>query len=449
MEQQPISAAAVEELLDQALNERARLEQQRTLAQTLEQDDLRAQIADLRRMLQDATISRTPILTPYPPTNSEPHPPISTALPSEQANPNARRPRPVMPDPPIYTGNDPATWPVFHTQLRAKLTVDQDSIGSPHAQIYYMYSRLGGTAAQRILPMINLYETSNAPFKDPVSFLAFLNSMFEDPNVKNKAMETLNNLKQGQRDFNEFYSEFLQNLVRAGGECWNPEIKINLLERCLPMRILNVMVSQTRATDFEPFVRQCQLANDQWAHLDRIKRKQQLGTYPADNPTTTDAMDLTAGATISSLRGRGNRGRGPNRNQGSSRPVLTATQQAERDRRFSESLCLNCGSPEHIVRDRLCNSVPNYDRPYTARAAPSPTPYKSRTPYSPSPRGSSFGRGRSPQTNSRGTSRSPNMPIGATHAQEWHEEEDGSTWKEEDDAEAYELVHHNSSRSEN
>jgi hypothetical protein len=88
----------------------------------------------------------TPITRPA--TNSTtdltPVPPISSI----------KRPRPRLPDPEKFNGEDLSLYPQFEGKLHAKLEIDRASIGEAKEQLWYGFSRLEGKAAARIYPWI-------------------------------------------------------------------------------------------------------------------------------------------------------------------------------------------------------------------------------------------------------------------------------------------------------
>ncbi|KAK9326469.1 hypothetical protein V1520DRAFT_158094 [Lipomyces starkeyi] len=82
---------------------------------------------------------------------------------------------------------------------RAKLPDGKD-------HVWYCFSRLDGKAAARVYPWMSTYKDSADDFTTE-SFYKQLKIAFEDPAHKDKALNRLNTLRQGNRPFSELMSE--------------------------------------------------------------------------------------------------------------------------------------------------------------------------------------------------------------------------------------------------
>jgi hypothetical protein len=78
-----------------------------------------------------------------------------------------------------------------------------------------MFSRLEGVAVRRIFLWIDTADKKgDLHTKD---LLEQIDTAFQDPRAKEKALSTLNCMKQGNTPLNEFLSQFDQLLLEAGG----------------------------------------------------------------------------------------------------------------------------------------------------------------------------------------------------------------------------------------
>ncbi|KAH6665240.1 hypothetical protein B0J14DRAFT_606750 [Halenospora varia] len=62
------------------------------------------------------------------------------------------RPKPQLPYPEQFIGEDLSLYPQFEGLLRAKLQIDGEAIGGDIEQAWYAFGRLSGAAATRVFP---------------------------------------------------------------------------------------------------------------------------------------------------------------------------------------------------------------------------------------------------------------------------------------------------------
>ena len=67
-----------------------------------------------------------------------------------QALIQTKRPRPILPDPEQYDGEEMNAYP----QFESKLQVDEAALGGPYERLWYAFGRLKGKAAQCLHPWI-------------------------------------------------------------------------------------------------------------------------------------------------------------------------------------------------------------------------------------------------------------------------------------------------------
>lgn len=111
-----------------------------------------------------------------------------------------------FPDPPILTdGKDPDidNWLV---QMRGKLEANVDHMPTDRQQMVYVQSRVGGLAMKHLQP--RLRADAVIRFANAEEMFGLLDGVFGDPNQKLNARNKYRSLRQGDRDFNTFWSEF-------------------------------------------------------------------------------------------------------------------------------------------------------------------------------------------------------------------------------------------------
>ncbi|SRR6266480_3247047 len=72
--------------------------------------------------------------------------------------------------------------------------------------------------------------------------MAYLNNIYGDNNVKERANNKLNLISQGKEAFTTFLPKFKRTLAEAGGGEWTDEVKINTLKRMLNQELRRSLV---------------------------------------------------------------------------------------------------------------------------------------------------------------------------------------------------------------
>ena len=256
---------------------------------------------------------------------------------SNPANDPTRRPRPRLPDPEKFDGSDLSLFPQFESQLRAKLRIDEAAIGGPVEQIWYGFSRLSGKAASRIHPWIATYErTTDFTIE---KFFDQLRAAFKDIAQQEKALDKLNSLRQGNRPFDEFLSEFDRLLLEAGGHAWDGRVKKGYMKSALNYTIKDRMVALEEKESYEEFCRQVKGIADRLAELMGGRARPNTTTDGGSAKTTNNEADGADGAmdweaTVSAVQVR--------RAKWVDSSVI--------EQRKKEGNCFRCGSSEHRIR---------------------------------------------------------------------------------------------------
>jgi hypothetical protein len=202
----------------------------------------------------------TPITRPA--TNSTtdltPVPPISSI----------KRPRPRLPDPEKFNGEDLSLYPQFEGKLHAKLEIDRPSIGEAKEQLWYGFSRLEGKAAARIYPWIATYSKTNKFTLE--EFYVQLRTAFQDPALQDKALIRLNTLRQGNRSFNELLTEFDRLLLEAGGHGWDHNVKKGYIKSAINNTLRDRMITVEEKPTYEEYCMQIKGIADRLSEFKRV-----------------------------------------------------------------------------------------------------------------------------------------------------------------------------------
>lgn len=295
-------------------------------------DALAAQIQNLR------TSANTPVSEVPTHNLAPPEPPIVTLnAPS--------KPRPVLPDPETFDGEDLTLYPQFRAKLRAKLTVDARTFGGNFEKLWYGFSRLEGKAAARILPWMTTYEETTA-FNVP-GFWDQMDSAFQDRAAKRKAIAKLNRIRQGKRSFDDLLRNIDQLLLESGGYEWADEIKKGYLNNALSIGLKDRLVAVEEAGTYEEYCRQVKTIADRMEDLRYVKNAhnnptphtpKEVGGNLSQDILSTDTMDWEP---TTSKTGR--------------RRAEWANDD-EMEKRKMEKRCLRCGKLGHFIRQ--CRSLP-------------------------------------------------------------------------------------------
>jgi hypothetical protein len=104
------------------------------------------------------------------------------------------QPRHRMRHPEKNDHKDPALFPLFLGALQAKMDIDALAIGDNKSQMWYVYECLSGSAQGRIFPWMKVNQDKMVDFNLPKLY-EHLERSFGDPQMKKKAVWSLNDLK--------------------------------------------------------------------------------------------------------------------------------------------------------------------------------------------------------------------------------------------------------------
>ncbi|TQS34028.1 hypothetical protein Golomagni_05607 [Golovinomyces magnicellulatus] len=187
-----------------------------------------------------------------------------------------------------------------------------------------------------------------------------MDKAFGDSDKITKAINKLNTIKQGNREFREFLQDFEQTILEAQGWGWDDQIKKGYLRTALSRELSDRLVSQDEPVGYEDFVSQLRRTSDKMEVIktwnDRRNRSRGLtpqSTQTLSNEPIGDPMDWEPTQTINIANTQRNvmRQTQPDR--------ATWVSREEIGRRIEAGLCLRCGRRGHVIKD--CSLLPAYN----------------------------------------------------------------------------------------
>lgn len=290
---------------------------------------------------------------------SQPVVPAPTAHPVEPAPVRTSYVKSRLPDPEKFNGEDASQFPIFQQNIRAKLAVDAAAIGGSVEQAYYVYGRLTGKAAVRLLPWISTTESMVPGSLSVENMMVQLEKAFADPNLRTKAITKLMILRQKGREIGEFLAEFEQHVIQAGGILWSDDVKVGYLQNALNPRLLQGLVGTRPTESYADFCNQLRLVEEQLDRAHRATRFTPGRSYPTSattsnhNRSSTTPMDWEP-TKVGAIRTEGN---------GARRRAPRVDRQ-EIERRRTNRLCIRCGGEGHFINK--CRFLPP-EMPRTSR----------------------------------------------------------------------------------
>ncbi len=111
-----------------------------------------------------------------------------------------------LPDPPIFIGTGDSTWETWNTKIADKLDANANHYPTEKIRIAYVISRLGGDADQQTYAKRRVGASS--PYQSLSELLKHLKGIYEDQDLIRKCRREYVALKQLNKPFSSFYSEF-------------------------------------------------------------------------------------------------------------------------------------------------------------------------------------------------------------------------------------------------
>ena len=185
--------------------------------------------------------------------------------PQSSSTPSHSIRSPKFPHPPMFDGTR-LNLDVFKIMLKSKLRVNEDWYPTPEAQINYAFGRLEGKAEQQILPRMN---PNNAAFiKDMPSFYQALESYFGDPDKKWTAQHFIIKLRQANKPFAEYLSQFQAHIGKTGFDGAN---QLYFFKNGLSKELSTYLIPMnTKSMDLNTLIETCQKLDNE---LRRIQQR--------------------------------------------------------------------------------------------------------------------------------------------------------------------------------
>jgi len=133
-----------------------------------------------------------------------------------------------IPDPPMFDGNRKKIER-FIAQLQLKLFSDPTLFLTPALRMAYAFNRLEGHAQAQILPYIQAGTTFSLSAVEDI--ICVLDNAFGDPDFLATARSKLHQLKQGKKEFTNYFAEFQTLVCKLD---WNEHAKTNGLKEASP-----------------------------------------------------------------------------------------------------------------------------------------------------------------------------------------------------------------------
>ena len=130
-----------------------------------------------------------------------------------------------------------------------KLRIDGAVIGTPQDQAAYLFSRLEAKAQ---LMVMSFYQ--NQPGCDAATFVQHLDSVYIDLNATARALNWLQEMKQGRKSFVTFLSKFEKELGENQLTMIPDMVKIGYLCDALNTEMQRAMIGPVTNTDYGGFV---------------------------------------------------------------------------------------------------------------------------------------------------------------------------------------------------
>lgn len=195
-------------------------------------------------------------------TNLPREPPLAQQQPAqpatvETASPLAvdsvKRPWPKLTDPEAFDGQNQSLYCQFQSKLRAKLEVNKEALDNAYDHMWYTFSRLTGKAAMQVLPWMKRFAEKEATESKLNGMLDQMDFIFLDWNLKEKAVRDLTSLKQNNKPFTTFLTEFSHLLMEANSHDWPESTKRSYLDNALNQEMNTRLETVEKKDGFEDY----------------------------------------------------------------------------------------------------------------------------------------------------------------------------------------------------
>lgn len=295
-ESPPSPHSALLQMISRLTNQLHDLQTHQVQAQENYQTQIRQLHEGLNALRQNqhtplSSFHRTPSEFPLP--ESPPIGPMSIPVPGYTKR------KATLPDPPKFDGTRKA-FRAWLLEMRNKLRVDGQVIGTPADQFAYIFSRLEKTPQNMTIAFVERGGTGGS--SDPGQYLEYLDSCYGDPNAASRAIDRLQILSQGVNEsFAAFLPKFEKELADGGGSDWADSAKISWLKGSLNDEMKRALIGTTPIpTQYTEYARLLQTVGSQ---MDGFAYGQKRARYsrrsPSPNSTRGKPKPVTQAATTS------------------------------------------------------------------------------------------------------------------------------------------------------
>ncbi|KAF4309519.1 hypothetical protein GTA08_BOTSDO02048 [Botryosphaeria dothidea] len=254
-----------------------------------------------------------------------------------------------------FSGNREELEP-WIAQAQAKLVVDYTSC-TEATKFFMLHNRLRGEAARQLQPWVQA--STNTTSMTAQCLLDQLRLSFGDPHVQEKAQRKLHKLRQTNKPFMEYFTEFRKLVLEAGGTNWPDEILKAYLEAGLSQELQRSMIGLGNTSQsFEDYCTELKRVSDQleafnlrntgkkpqqgwqqdwWRGQNKVGSAGSTGRQPGSKPKPTtpqqDKMEWEPTGPARAAQGR----------------RVKWVDEQEMQRRKDEGRCLRCGDSMHRV----------------------------------------------------------------------------------------------------
>ncbi|KAF6783884.1 pol-like protein [Colletotrichum musicola] len=250
-----------------------------------------------------------------------------------------------------------AKWRGWKLEMEGKIEEDANAIGTPKAQLRYIYTRLEGPAKTSITTFYELELGKVAP--SPQALIRRLDLLYGERNRKDKAIQALHTIRQKENEsFTAFYPRFEREIANAEAEGWEDSAKISYLRNALHPKLKAHLIGcpQQDLKSYPAFAQKCEEIGNQmelfgeWKD-DKKYARQQIGQPQSESNNvahTTYMMEWepTNAIEIKSLSFGKNLTGYPSKRP-EDQPLLGKrakwVEKSEIEKRRVEGRCLRCG----------------------------------------------------------------------------------------------------------
>ncbi len=311
----------INQLQGERLNSRA---EQRQADRPMPRQD--TQPAEQRANQKEASIRRSEVERS---STSEARSQRESSTLSDNGNGNDHHKFVKLPDSPIFTGTDDSIWKTWNIKIADKLDVNANHYPTEKIRIVYVVSRLEGDADQQTYAKRRVDALSS--YQSLSELLKHLKEIYEDQNLIRKCRREYVALKQLNKPFSSFYSEFTRIFSFLN---YDDAILMNDIQDKINNRLQNALSvcpiefsSLDKLKTFLQGVNNKQRANYQLRDEQRTVKSiaaSEKRFVPSSTPASTSATSYV-------------------------RPATFSTPEPERSR--MPITCFNCKVPSHLSKN--------------------------------------------------------------------------------------------------